>query len=137
MDTIARLGKTRNTGQDYGAATERPQAGNDARRWGGVRAIWRRGDDDYLTDALALLKGWTRDGIVLRRVLRLDDSQHAALTERIQVAADALEERPQVRRLDGHTQIVLTGEVNGPLAPNTVSLAARIEDAYRHITGRG
>ena len=60
---------------------------------------------DYLTDALSLLQGWTRDGRELRRTLRLDDSQHAALAERIKVVADALQLRPEVRRLNGHTQI--------------------------------
>ena len=45
---------------------------------------------DYLSDALALLGGWTRDGVQLKRTLVCDDSQHAALTERIKVAADTL-----------------------------------------------
>jgi hypothetical protein len=98
-----------------------------------MRAIWRKANNDYLSDALALLTGWTKEGVTLKRVLRLDDAQHVALTERIQVAADALDERPQVRRLDGHTQIVLAGS---QLTPDTVSLAARIEDAYRQIIGK-
>lgn len=102
-----------------------------------MRAIWRKGSNDYLGDALALLTGWTKEGMTLKRVLRLDDAQHAALIERIQVAADALQERPQVRRLDGHTQIVLAGDALGSsLNPDMVSLAARIEDAYRQITSK-
>jgi 4a-hydroxytetrahydrobiopterin dehydratase len=97
-----------------------------------VRAIWGRKDgQNYLTDALALLPGWIDDGATIKRVLRLDDSQHAALTERIQVVADALEQRPHVRRLDGHTQISLAT----PVTNGAVALAARIEDAYRLIMG--
>ena len=38
---------------------------------------------DYLSDALAVLGGWTQDGVQLKRVLACDESQHAALTERI------------------------------------------------------
>jgi 4a-hydroxytetrahydrobiopterin dehydratase len=90
---------------------------------------------DYLSDALTLLKGWTRDGRDLRRTLRLDDCQHAALAERIKIVADALQLRPDVRRLDGHTQIkVRTPDGDGPSA-GEITLAARIEDLYRRITG--
>jgi pterin-4a-carbinolamine dehydratase len=88
---------------------------------------------DYLTDALSLLEGWTRDGREFRRTLRLDDSQHAALTERIQVVADALQLRPQVRRQDGDTQIRLCTP-DGALSDGEVTLAARIEAMYRTIT---
>jgi pterin-4a-carbinolamine dehydratase len=89
---------------------------------------------DYLSDALALLAGWTRDGRVIKRTLPLDDNQHAALTERIKVVADALQVSPQIRRLDGHTQIRLgTPDGNG-LTAGEVTLAARIEDAYRTVT---
>ena len=89
---------------------------------------------DYLSDAIALLAGWTRDGRAIRRTLPLDDTQHAALTERIKVVADALQVSPRIRRMDGHTQISLgTPEGNGPTA-GEVTLAARIEDAYRTVT---
>jgi 4a-hydroxytetrahydrobiopterin dehydratase len=91
---------------------------------------------DYLSDALALLTGWTRDGVQIKRVLPLDDSQHAALTERIKVAADTLHLRPNIRRLDGHTQISLGADDGGAITHGEVTLAARIEDAYRTITGR-
>ena len=91
---------------------------------------------DYLSDALACLVGWTREGRELRRTLPLDDSQHAALTERIKVAADALQLRPVIRRADGHTQIRLgSGEEAPTLTAGEVTLAARIEDAYRTILG--
>ncbi|MBX6358229.1 MAG: 4a-hydroxytetrahydrobiopterin dehydratase [Micromonosporaceae bacterium] len=91
---------------------------------------------DYLSDALALLAGWTRDGRTLWRSLPLDDTQHAALTERIKVVADALQVSPQIRRQDGHTQIRLgSPDGNGPTA-GEVTLAARIEDAYRTVTER-
>ena len=44
---------------------------------------------DYLTDALTLLSDWTREGVQLRREIACDESQHAALTERIKVAERA------------------------------------------------
>ena len=88
---------------------------------------------DYLTDALSLLDGWTRDGREFRRTLRLDESQHAALAERIKVVADALQLRPQVRRLDGDTQIRLRTPDDGTLSDGEVTLAARIEAMYRTI----
>jgi 4a-hydroxytetrahydrobiopterin dehydratase len=98
-------------------------------RWGGSE------HRDYLDDAFSLLQGWTRDGREIRRTLSLDDSQHAALTERIKVAADALQIRPEVRRLDGHTEIRLSMPDDGDLSEGDVTLAARIEDFYRTITG--
>ncbi|MDT4993696.1 MAG: hypothetical protein QOH97_3588 [Actinoplanes sp.] len=91
---------------------------------------------DYLSDALTLLSGWTRDGVQLRRVLVCDDSQHAALTERIKVAADTLRIRPSIRRLDGHTQICLDAPDGTTITDGEVTLAARIEDAYRTVLGR-
>jgi pterin-4a-carbinolamine dehydratase len=89
---------------------------------------------DYLSDALTLLAGWTREGTEIKRTLRVDDAQHAALTERIQVAADALQVRPAVRRLDGYTQIMLRVPDGAGLTAGVVTLAARIEDAYRSVT---
>lgn len=99
-----------------------------------MRARKRRSTrSDYLTEALALLGGWTQDGFQLKRVLVCDDSQHAALTERIKVAADTLRLRPSIRRLDGHTQI-LVGALDGEsITDGEVALAARIEDAYRTV----
>lgn len=95
----------------------------------------RRGD--YLSDALTLLAGWNRGDREITRTLALDDAQHAALTERIKVVSDALRLRPEIRRLDGETQIRL-GTPNGAgLTEGTVTMAARIEDAYRTITGSG
>jgi pterin-4a-carbinolamine dehydratase len=97
----------------------------------------RRSDEsrDYLTDALALLQGWTRDGRDIRRTLHLDESEHAALTERMKVVADACGVRPDVRRLDGRTQIRLRTPEGATLTAGEVTLAARIEDLYRTITG--
>jgi pterin-4a-carbinolamine dehydratase len=101
-----------------------------------VRARWSNGHQrDYLSDALALLAGWTRDGREIKRTLRLDDTQHAALTERIKVVSDALQLRPEIRRLNGHTQIRLGSPDDSALTPGEVTLAARIEDAYRTVIG--
>jgi 4a-hydroxytetrahydrobiopterin dehydratase len=103
-----------------------------------MRARRQRGTrSDYLTDALALLGGWTQDGVQLKRVLACDDSQHAALTERIKVAADTLRIRPSIRRLDGHTQICLDASNGSDITDGEVTLAARIEDAYRTVVGAG
>jgi 4a-hydroxytetrahydrobiopterin dehydratase len=102
-----------------------------------MRARRRRGGRlDYLSDALAVLGGWTQDGVQLKRVLVCDESQHAALTERIKVAADTLRLSPTVRRLDGHTQICVGARDGGRITDGEVALAARIEDAYRTVTGR-
>jgi 4a-hydroxytetrahydrobiopterin dehydratase len=112
----------------------RPQAGNDAREVP-MSAVWKRHRRrDYLTDALSQLTGWTRDGDCLKRTLALDDSQHAVLTERISVAADAFGVRPQIRRLDGRTQIKLCADESGLLTTAEVGLAARVEAAYQALT---
>ena len=101
-----------------------------------MRARRQRGSrSDYLTDALNLLQGWTQDGVQLKRVLVCDDSQHAALTERIKVAADTLRIRPAIRRTDGHTQICLGAGESDAITDGQVTLAARIEDAYRTVVG--
>lgn len=101
-----------------------------------MRALWSgRTGRDYLTDALTLLAGWTREGRQIERTLVLDDTQHAALTERVKVAADALRLRPEIRRLDGHTQIKLGCRDGGAITEGEVTLAARIEDAYRTVIG--
>ncbi|MFV2087447.1 4a-hydroxytetrahydrobiopterin dehydratase [Micromonospora sp. LOL_021] len=99
-----------------------------------MRALWSsRTGRDYLSDALTQLDGWTQDGQQLRRTLLLDDSQHAELTERIKVAADALHLRPDVRRADGRTQIRLGSPDGDKITDGDVALAARIEDAYRTV----
>lgn len=101
-----------------------------------MRAPWGKQEGlDYLSDALTLLAGWRRDGREIQRTLRLDDSEHAALTERIKVAADTLQVRPDIRRLDGHTQIRVEAADGNALTAGEVTLAARIEAAYRAITG--
>ena len=90
---------------------------------------------DYLSDALTLLSGWERDGVQLRRELVCDESQHAALTERIKVAADTLHIRPSIRRANGHTQICLGDRDGEAITDGEVTLAARIEDFYRTVIG--
>ena len=99
-----------------------------------MRARKQRGTrSDYLTDALGLLQGWTRDGVQLKRVLVCDDSQHAALTERIKVASDTLRIRPAIQRTEGHTRICLGAGESDVITDGQVTLAARIEDAYRTV----
>ncbi len=89
---------------------------------------------DDLRDALGQLKEWSGDAREIRRTMRLDDTEHAALTERIKVVADALQLCPMVRRLDGYTQVCLRTPDGGTLTAGEVSLAARIEDVYRSVT---
>jgi 4a-hydroxytetrahydrobiopterin dehydratase len=98
-----------------------------------MRALWsRRAQHDYLTDALTQLTGWSQEDRQLTRTLLLDDAQHAALTERIKVVADALHLRPDISRLDGHTRIQVGCSGVG-VTEGEVTLAARIEDAYRTV----
>jgi 4a-hydroxytetrahydrobiopterin dehydratase len=89
---------------------------------------------DTLRDALSQLNEWSGDAKEIRRTMRLDETEHAALTERIQVVADALQLRPDVRRLNGFTQIRLRCPVGGTITAAEVALAARIEAAYQAIT---
>ncbi|MEU6075623.1 4a-hydroxytetrahydrobiopterin dehydratase [Micromonospora sp. NPDC047074] len=99
-----------------------------------MRALFSgRAKQDYLSDALTLLTGWIREGEQIRRTLSIDDTQHAALTERVQVVADALHLRPEISRRADQTQIRV-GHGNAPLSEGEVLLAARIEDAYRAVT---
>ncbi|MET7467776.1 4a-hydroxytetrahydrobiopterin dehydratase [Micromonospora sp. NPDC005686] len=93
-----------------------------------------RAKHDYLSDALALLTGWTREGEQIRRTIVLDDTQHAALTERVAVVADALRLRPEISRRADRTQIRLGHDDGEPLTEGEVLLAARIEDAVRAVT---
>lgn len=88
-----------------------------------------------LRDALGQLKGWVRNPRELYRSLRLDESEHAALTERVKVVADALQLHPEIRRLDGHTQITLHA-AGGAVTADEVRLAARIEDIYQSVRSR-
>ncbi|RLK13668.1 pterin 4 alpha carbinolamine dehydratase [Micromonospora sp. M71_S20] len=99
-----------------------------------MRALFSsRSKHDYLSDALTLLTGWIREGEQIRRTLVIDDSQHAALTERVKVVADALHLRPEISRRADQTQIRV-GHGNAPLTEGEVLLAARIEDAYRAVS---
>jgi 4a-hydroxytetrahydrobiopterin dehydratase len=91
---------------------------------------------DFLDDALRLLKEWFGDAREIRRTLCISDAEHAALTERIKVASDAFQLRPEVRRADGNTQIRVRPADGGPLNAGAVALAARIEAAYQAVTGR-
>ncbi|SCG57153.1 4a-hydroxytetrahydrobiopterin dehydratase [Micromonospora inositola] len=93
-----------------------------------------RSKHDYLSDALTLLSGWTREGEQIRRTMVLDDTQHAALTERVKVVADALRLRPEISRRADQTHIRVGHGDGEPLTEGEVLLAARIEDAFRAVT---
>ena len=100
-----------------------------------MRALWRsRSERDYLSDALTVLDGWVREGQRIKRCLPLDESQHAALTERVKIVADVLHLRPEIRRLPGKTEITVGARDGSPITESDVTLAARIEDAYRTVT---
>lgn len=89
-----------------------------------------------LRDALAQLTGWIREPRELRRSLRLDEAQHAALTERIKVVADVMQARPEIRRQAGQTHIALRPADGGTVTADEVRLAARIEDIYQSLSHR-
>ncbi|MFC4106855.1 4a-hydroxytetrahydrobiopterin dehydratase [Micromonospora zhanjiangensis] len=99
-----------------------------------IRALWSRAERDHLDDALAQLDGWIREGCLIKRTLVLTDAQHAELTERTKIAADVLNLRPEIRRLDGRTQIKITPRDCDELTDREVTLAARIEDVHRALT---
>jgi pterin-4a-carbinolamine dehydratase len=102
--------------------------GNDA-RGGRMPALGQ----DFLRDALSRLTGWSTDTREIRRTFEIDECQHADLTERAKVVADALCLRAEIRRVDGRTQVRICDPGNG-LTAREVALAARIEDAYRTVT---
>lgn len=89
--------------------------------------------NDLLQDVLRQLDGWNAEPTHISRTLTIDDRQHADLTERIKIFADALELNPYVKRHDGRTQI----EVNRTdgVTMSEIKFAARVEDAYQHIAG--
>lgn len=89
--------------------------------------------EDLLQDAIQQLDGWNTDNTRMTRVLTLDESQHASLTEWIKIYADAFEQRPDVSRSDGQTRILVAGTEGVTLSE--VNFAARVEDAYQHIAG--
>lgn len=95
----------------------------------------RLGREDF-RDALGQLKEWVREARELRRTMRLDESEHAALAERVKVVADALELHPDIRRQNGQTQITLQAADGGRVTADEVRLAARIEDIYQSVRSR-
>ncbi|MQA27630.1 MAG: pterin dehydratase [Micromonosporaceae bacterium] len=88
---------------------------------------------DFLHDALSQLDGWSNDRHEICRTFDIDESQHADLTERAKVFADAFRLRPDIRRVNGLTQVRIAQHAEG-LTATEVALAARIEDAYRVVT---
>jgi pterin-4a-carbinolamine dehydratase len=86
-----------------------------------------------LRDALGQLTEWIKDPRELRRSLPIDETEHAALTERVKVVADVLQRHPDMRRQNGVTLISVRHPEGGSLTADEVRLAARIEDAYRSI----
>ena len=89
--------------------------------------------EDLLQDALKQLDGWNTDATHMSRVLQLDESQHASLTEWIKIYADAFEQRPDIQRSNGQTRIDVAGA--DTLTLSEVNFAARVEDAYQNIAG--
>lgn len=106
---------------------DRPRRGDSAdRHHAGV-------SERFLRDTLAHLGGWTGDIREIQRTLAIDEGQHAAITERIKVFADAMSLRPEIRRTDGHTHIRLRCQDAGGLTNLDIAFAARVEDAYRAV----
>lgn len=94
-------------------------------------------NDEILREALAQLDGWRGDRHGIHRTLDITESEHAELTERIKVVADAMRMRPDLHRTDGRTQIGLDPIDGDALTSAEIALAARIEAAYRTVAGPG
>jgi|GEM_PF-767372 len=92
-------------------------------------------NDEILREALAQLDEWQGDRRGIHRTLEITDSEHAELTERIKVVADAMRLRPDLHRSGDHTEIDLDPVDGEDLTTAQIALAARIEDAYRSIAG--
>jgi pterin-4a-carbinolamine dehydratase len=92
-------------------------------------------NDEILREALAHLEGWQGDRHGIRRTLRINDADHADLTERIKVVADAMRLRPELHRVDDRTEIRLDPVEGDQITTAQVALAARIEAAYHAILG--
>lgn len=92
-------------------------------------------NDEILHEALASLAGWQGDRHGIARTLEISDAEHAELTERVKVLADAMRLRPTLRRIDGQTSIEVDPVDGETLSTAQVALAARIEAAYHTISG--
>ena len=92
-------------------------------------------NDEILREALAHLDGWQGDQHGIHRTLEINDAEHAELTERIKVVADAMRLHPTLRRTDGCTDIDVDPIDGESLSTAQVALAARIEAAYRAVCG--
>ncbi|MGA8116097.1 MAG: 4a-hydroxytetrahydrobiopterin dehydratase [Actinocatenispora sp.] len=92
-------------------------------------------NDEILREALAHLASWHGDRRGIHRTLRISESEHADLIERIKVVADAMRLRPSLRREDGCTRIGLDPLDGDQISTAQVALAARIEAAYQHVSG--
>lgn len=92
-------------------------------------------NDEIVHNVLAELEGWQGDAHGIDRTLEITDAQHAELVERVKVVADAMGLRPELHRSDGHTAIRLRPATGDRVTPAEVTLAARIESAYRAIAG--
>jgi 4a-hydroxytetrahydrobiopterin dehydratase len=94
-------------------------------------------NDEIVHNVLAQLDGWQGDVHGIHRTLDISDAEHAELTERIKVVADAMRLRPALRRDGGLTTIHLDPANGERVSPAEVTLAARIESAYRSVSGHG
>jgi 4a-hydroxytetrahydrobiopterin dehydratase len=92
-------------------------------------------NDEIVHNVLAQLDGWQGDVRGIHRTLDITDAEHADLTERIKVVADAMRLRPSLRRESGRTTIHLDPANGDRVGPAEVTLAARIESAYRSVSG--
>src|SRR4051812_34890771 len=92
-------------------------------------------NNEIVHNVLAQLDGWQGDVRGIHRTLDITDAEHADLTERIKVVADAMRLRPTLRRESGRTTIDLDPANGDRVGPAEVTLAARIESAYRSVSG--
>ena len=87
-------------------------------------------------DALSRLAGWTGDTGGIGRTYRLSPSEHGEFTERVKVCSDAMDHRPDIRRVGDQTQVWLCTRAEGGVTEYDIALAARIADIVRVVTGQ-
>jgi 4a-hydroxytetrahydrobiopterin dehydratase len=93
--------------------------------------------DDELTVALAGLPEWTRDGVVLRRSVRVSGFTAAAdLVRAVADAANAADHHPDVH-ITGYRNVAfeLTTHAAGAITRRDVELARTIDEIVRRESG--
>ncbi len=92
-------------------------------------------DAALIDDALTNLPDWSGTPERLTRTADLSDTEHAEVTGRIAVTADAMDHHPHVERADGQTRFALTTHSEGGVTNKDIALAAEIDTVIRQTKG--